>query len=103
MKDELNDIITYIDENIVDPFKNSEITRQLGEYADYLKEMAKKEKKEVSLEMKKLGDNLSQMLEDYKAQKEIDHLKEDIADGIHHMGKTAKKVAKDVKEMVDDE
>ncbi|MFQ6862002.1 MAG: hypothetical protein ACLROI_07265 [Beduini sp.] len=100
-KNNLEQAVDFVEDNVIDPIANSDMAKKMGEYATDAKRMAKDGVEEASDGMMELGENVASMLDAFKNHQEVEKLQKDVKKGFDKLGKSARKVADDVKDIVD--
>ncbi len=83
-EEDIHEAVSYIDENIVEPFKNGEVTKKLAEYAAKLKYLGEKDATIADHEITKLGQNV------------YDYLQKVVIEGEEWEGKTANTIKTEI-------
>ena len=82
--------------------ENNDMTKQLEMYVETLKQKAKKGTHAFSKEMNEIAQDMSDMIEHYKNQEEVEQLQKDVKKTVNQLGKNTKKVVEDIKDVIDD-
>lgn len=100
-KDDIDKAVTYINENINDPFKDETVTEKLAYYGAYLREAGKRTTEGSSHELAKMGDNVHTYIKNIynKTETETGKVSADLKTGIHD---SLEKIRNKKDTMVDD-
>lgn len=84
-KENIHKAVTYIDENIDDPFKEEKVTEQLAYYGAYLKEAGSRTTEGSNHEIAKMGENVHKYIRNIydKTETETGKASMDLKTSIH--------------------
>lgn len=85
-KEDIEKAVTYIDENINDPFKDETVTEKLAYYGAYLREAGKRTTEGTTHEITKMGSNVHTYIKNIytKAETETGKVSTDLKADIHN-------------------